>query len=409
MLPAAVANEYPPPPLIGRPFAQTAIPYSILFVVGTLGNTAVLAYVFFITRSLKSSVTALGNTFVYIVALCAVDLLVTVSIPFSLSNTILNNWVFGEFGCKLHWAVELSNKMCSTFILTALAFDRYMAICHPENKRVGDGGHSRYFRIPLYSLCTRHKYNYFTFIDLIVTPLILSAMPPFASLIIDRKEYRQSCVKISHKEFRASHGNIDGKREIHQMRQTIFITIFLALLSIALIMPVVFSATVRSFTGLGKYVTQKEETYEVVKYMCVDGMRRDVKLLVVGFLVVFAFVLPCSLLTFFYSKIILRLRRQQRTMLQSRIPIRRITIYTMAATLFYLSCQIPFWLPQIYGIMCMVFGYKVNPSYITLTYYSHLLPFVSASFNWIFYARLNSQFKKGLVLVTERLIRKRTK
>lgn len=54
---------------------------------------------------------ALGNTFIYIVALCAVDLLVTVSIPFSLSNTILNNWVFGEFGCKLHWAVELSNKV----------------------------------------------------------------------------------------------------------------------------------------------------------------------------------------------------------------------------------------------------------------------------------------------------------
>ncbi|EYC18625.1 hypothetical protein Y032_0027g1621 [Ancylostoma ceylanicum] len=331
MLPAAVDGEYPPPPLVGRPFAQTAIPYSILFVVGTLGNTAVLAYVFFITRSLKSSVTALGNTFVYIVALCAVDLLVTVSIPFSLSNTILNNWVFGEIGCKLHWAVELSNKMCSTFLLTALAFDRYMAICHPENKR------------------------------------------------------------------------------IHQMRQTIFITSFLALLSIGLILPVVFSATVRSFTGLGQYVTHKKETYDVVKYMCVDGMRRDMKLLVVAFLLTFAFVLPCTLLTFFYTKIVLRLRRQQRTMLQSRIPIRRITIYTMAVTLFYLSCQVPFWLPQIYVIVCMVFGYKVNPSHITLTYYSHLLPFVSASFNWIFYARLNSQFKKGLVLVTERMIRKRTK
>ncbi|KHJ85837.1 7 transmembrane receptor, partial [Oesophagostomum dentatum] len=186
--------------------------------------------------SLKSSVTALGNTFVYIVALCAVDLLVTVSIPFSLSNTILNNWVFGELGCKLHWAVELSNKMCSTFLLTALAFDRYMAICHPENKR------------------------------------------------------------------------------IHQMRQTIFITSSLALLSIALILPVVFSATVRSFTGLGQYVTHKKETYDVVKYMCVDGMRRDLKLLVVAFLIAFAFVLPCTLLTFFYTKIVLRLRRQQRYM-----------------------------------------------------------------------------------------------
>ncbi|KAK5966580.1 7 transmembrane receptor [Trichostrongylus colubriformis] len=183
MLPAPVSGEYPPPPLTGKPFAQTALPYSVLFIVGMLGNTAVLAYVFFITRSLKSSVIALGNTFVYIVALCAVDLLVTISIPFSLSNTILNNWVFGELGCKLHWAVELSNKMCSTFILTTLAFDRYMAICHPENKR------------------------------------------------------------------------------IHQMRQTLLIISFLVVLSFALIMPVVFSATVRSFPRYGHYVTNSEVSF----------------------------------------------------------------------------------------------------------------------------------------------------
>ncbi|ETN85910.1 hypothetical protein NECAME_06155 [Necator americanus] len=37
MLPAAVDGEYPPPPLVGRPFAQTAIPYSILFVAGVVG------------------------------------------------------------------------------------------------------------------------------------------------------------------------------------------------------------------------------------------------------------------------------------------------------------------------------------------------------------------------------------
>ena len=68
--------------------------------------------IFHSSRSLKSSVTALGNTFIYIVALCAVDLLVTVSIPFSLSNSILNNWVFGELACKIHWMLELSNKVC---------------------------------------------------------------------------------------------------------------------------------------------------------------------------------------------------------------------------------------------------------------------------------------------------------
>ncbi|CAJ0925109.1 unnamed protein product, partial [Mesorhabditis belari] len=87
-----------------------------LFIFGTAGNVAVLTYVFFVTRSLRSSVTALGNTFVYMVVLSGVDLLVTMSIPFHLS--------------------ELSNKICSSFILTALGFDRYMAICHPEVKRV---------------------------------------------------------------------------------------------------------------------------------------------------------------------------------------------------------------------------------------------------------------------------------
>uniref|UniRef100_A0A8R1I403 G_PROTEIN_RECEP_F1_2 domain-containing protein n=1 Tax=Caenorhabditis japonica TaxID=281687 RepID=A0A8R1I403_CAEJA len=320
------STGFPPPPLVGAPFAKTAIPYSLCFVVGTLGNTAVLSYVFFITRSLKSSVTALGNTFIYIVALCAVDLLVTVSIPFSLSNMILNNWVFGEMACKVHWMLELSNKMCSTFILTALAFDRYMAICHPEIKR------------------------------------------------------------------------------IHDIRHTIFITTILAALSICLISPVVLSARVTSFGNLGYY-----ERHSVTRQMCIDGMAREWKLWVSAFLIFFAFVLPCTLLTYFYAKIVLRLRRQRRTMLQSRIPLRRITIYTMAATFFYLSCQIPFWLPQIYGIFSIILGFKINARFVTFTYYSHLLPFISAAFNWIFYARLNSQFKKGLVLVTERMIRKRTR
>ncbi|CAI4224642.1 unnamed protein product [Auanema sp. JU1783] len=324
-------HEVPPPPLKSSDLINTALPYAFLFLVGTIGNTAVLSYVFFITRSLRSSISALGNTFIYIVSLSAVDLLVTISIPFTLSSLILNNWVFGELGCKIHWAVELSNKLCSTFLLTALAFDRYMAICHPENKR------------------------------------------------------------------------------IHHMRQTALITSLLALLSFCLILPIIFTSTVRKTPSKDSVYYHKNVKMDVYRHMCVDGLRTEGKVLVSIFLILFAFVMPCTLMTFFYAKIILRLRKQQRRMMQSRIPIRRITIYTMVVTFFHLSCQIPFWLPQVYAVVIMVFKLPGNNSYLTFLYYSHLLPFVSAAFNWIFYARLNSQFKKGLVLVTERMIRKRTR
>ncbi|CAJ0956929.1 unnamed protein product, partial [Mesorhabditis belari] len=221
-----------------------SLPYAFLFIFGTAGNVAVLTYVFFVTRSLRSSVTALGNTFVYMVVLSGVDLLVTMSIPFHLS----------------------------------------------EKK-------------------------------------------PKAETI----------------------------------------------------------------------------TYPIVKQMCVDGLSITMKFWFLCAMVVVAFLLPCTLLTYFYVRIILRLRRQIRTMLQSRIPIKRITIYTLVVTLFYLACQIPYWLPQIYLIFAKIFRLSLSRDFIKITYVAHMLPFLAAAFNWIFYAQLNSQFKKGLILVTERMHRKMTR
>ncbi|CAJ0581891.1 unnamed protein product, partial [Mesorhabditis spiculigera] len=326
----------PPAHLEGPSVVSFALPYSFLFLVGTAGNVAVLTYVFFVTRSLRSSVTALGNTFVYMVVLSGVDLLVTMSIPFHLSMTVLENWIFGHYACKVYFFIELSNKICSSFILTALAFDRYMAICHPEMKRV------------------------------------------------------------------------------HQMRQTSAIVAVMICLSTCLILPVVYSSFVREITTNNIYsrwvdANKTHVNYPVVKSRCMDGMTRQFAFWQVSAIVVFAFILPCTLLTYFYVRIVVRLRRQMRTMLQSRIPIRRITIYTLVVTIFYLACQIPYWIPQIYLIMRRVMSIPSSPDFIKWTYITHMLPFVAAAFNWIFYAQLNSQFKKGLILVTERMHRKMTR
>lgn len=53
---------------------------------------------------------------------------------YAIKLIVLRHWLFGAVLCKLYWVLEIASKMCSTFILCALSFDRYMAICHPTKR-----------------------------------------------------------------------------------------------------------------------------------------------------------------------------------------------------------------------------------------------------------------------------------
>ncbi|GMS79851.1 hypothetical protein PENTCL1PPCAC_2026 [Pristionchus entomophagus] len=310
-------------------------PYSCLFLIGFAGNVSVLTYVFYVTRSLKWSVMALGNTLVYIMVLSVVDLLVILSIPFLITQQLLQYWMFGNAICKLYWVLEIASKICSTLILCALAFDRYMAICHPEIKRV------------------------------------------------------------------------------HSVQQTAAIAFFACIFSLVLIMPIVVSATV-AVRNLSRSVRLKSRNlHRIAKNTCNDGLEISHRPVLMALLALVAFLLPTIAIVFFYVKIMLRLRRQMSAHIQSRIPYRRITLYTCLITSFFLLCHIPFWTTQIVGVVAAVMGWDSfsvgsNLRFIIM-HGSHMLPFVSATFNWLIYALLNSQFKKGFVLVTERMLRKQTR
>ncbi|GMR58826.1 hypothetical protein PMAYCL1PPCAC_29021 [Pristionchus mayeri] len=310
-------------------------PYSCLFLIGFAGNISVLTYVFYVTRSLKWSVMALGNTLVYIMVLSVVDLLVILSIPFLITQTLLQYWMFGNAICKLYWVLEIASKICSTLILCALAFDRYMAICHPEIKRV------------------------------------------------------------------------------HSVQQTAAIAFFSCIFSLVLIMPIVVSATVAEIRPYQQFVVQNRTVHRIVKNTCNDGLLVSHRPVLMALLSIVAFLLPTIAILFFYAKIMLRLRRQMSAHIQSRIPYRRITLYTCLITSFFLACHIPFWTTQIIGVVAAVFGWAPfsvgSDLRLIIMHGSHMLPFVSATFNWLIYALLNSQFKKGFVLVTERMLRKQTR
>lgn len=107
--------------------------YGVLFCFGILGNLWVICIIGYIMKVLRGVVQN-PNVFLYIFCLSIVDALVLLNLPLLITNMYLYQWIFGPYLCKIYWIVESTNKTLSTFILAALSFDRYVAVCRPSLK-----------------------------------------------------------------------------------------------------------------------------------------------------------------------------------------------------------------------------------------------------------------------------------
>uniref|UniRef100_A0A8D2JLY3 Neuromedin-B receptor n=1 Tax=Varanus komodoensis TaxID=61221 RepID=A0A8D2JLY3_VARKO len=99
--------------------------YLLIMVVGLLGNVTLLKV--FAGRSAARSV---PNIFISSLAVGDLLLLLT-CVPVDASRFLLEDWFFGELGCKLIPAIQLTSVGVSVFTLTALSADRYKAIVNP--------------------------------------------------------------------------------------------------------------------------------------------------------------------------------------------------------------------------------------------------------------------------------------
>lgn len=105
-------------------FDRTFLPvlYSLLFLLGLLGNGAVAAV-------LLSQRAALSSTDTFLLHLAVADVLLVLTLPLWAVDAAAQ-WVFGSGLCKVAGALFNINFYAGAFLLACISFDRYLSIVH---------------------------------------------------------------------------------------------------------------------------------------------------------------------------------------------------------------------------------------------------------------------------------------
>ncbi|KYN12061.1 PREDICTED: somatostatin receptor type 2-like [Trachymyrmex cornetzi] len=98
--------------------------YSIVCIVGLLGNTLVI---YVVLRFAKMQTV----TNMYIVNLAIADECFLIGIPFLVTTISLRGWIFGNIMCKVYMITTSINQFTSSIFLLIMSADRYVAVCHP--------------------------------------------------------------------------------------------------------------------------------------------------------------------------------------------------------------------------------------------------------------------------------------
>ncbi|XP_078515319.1 melanin-concentrating hormone receptor 1 isoform X1 [Lissotriton helveticus] len=101
--------------------------FGTICLLGTIGNSVLI-----IAVVQKSKLRWMSVPEIFIVNLSLVDLLFLLGMPFLIHQLVGNGvWHFGESMCTVITALDANSQFTSTYILTAMSIDRYLATVHP--------------------------------------------------------------------------------------------------------------------------------------------------------------------------------------------------------------------------------------------------------------------------------------
>ncbi|XP_006012131.1 melanin-concentrating hormone receptor 1 [Latimeria chalumnae] len=102
--------------------------FGIICLLGIFGNSIVIFTV--VKKSKFQWCSSVPD--IFIINLSIVDLLFLLGMPFLIHQLLGNGvWHFGETMCTIITAMDANSQFTSTYILTAMSIDRYLATVHP--------------------------------------------------------------------------------------------------------------------------------------------------------------------------------------------------------------------------------------------------------------------------------------
>ena len=99
--------------------------FSLMFVIGSIGNSAVI-YIITLKHHSKKS-----NFDIYIISLAITDLLASIFLPVVMIHDLYtewNHWHLGSFGCKILVPMPHINSLVSALMLVVISFDRLRCV-----------------------------------------------------------------------------------------------------------------------------------------------------------------------------------------------------------------------------------------------------------------------------------------
>ena len=105
----------------------SVVSYSVLFIIGALGNLTVFITLFR-NRHRRSRVNR------FIMHLSVADLIVTfLMMPLEIGWHLAVSWKAGDTSCRILMFFRALGFYLSSFILISISLDRYFAIAHPQS------------------------------------------------------------------------------------------------------------------------------------------------------------------------------------------------------------------------------------------------------------------------------------